>query len=88
MHIISYSALSIVCNFHLCCREMTDLESQVASVEGSLKMVNENYVGLRLEALLYKVHRKDCYINNYEILFHRKNLQKSAQEGLLNYINK
>ena len=34
---------------------MTDLESQVASVEGSLKMVNENYVGLRLEALLYKI---------------------------------
>ena len=28
-------------------REMTDLESTVATLEGSLKMVNENYVGLR-----------------------------------------
>ena len=26
---------------------MTDLESTVATLEGSLKMVNENYVGLR-----------------------------------------
>ena len=28
-------------------REMTDLESTVATLEENLKMVNENYVGLR-----------------------------------------
>jgi len=32
-------------------REMTDLESSVATLEGSLKMVNENYVGLRKNLL-------------------------------------
>ena len=55
---------------------MTDLESQVASVEGSLKMVNENYVGLRLEAHCIKSKGRTAeMINNVEILFHtRKNL--------------